>query len=53
MEDIAADPDVAIERVNDRLSPAYDARLTAGYRSRPPSPRPASQSSQILPGLGL
>ena len=57
MEDIASDPDVAIERVNDRLSPTYDARLTAGYRSRPPSPRPAqprpaSPSSQNLPPLG-
>jgi hypothetical protein len=29
---IAADPDVTVERANNRLSRQYDAHLTAGYR---------------------
>jgi hypothetical protein len=33
LEVIAVDPDVAVERVNNRISRQYDAHVTAGYRS--------------------
>ncbi len=29
---VAADPEVVVHRVKNRLDPAYDARTSAGYR---------------------
>jgi hypothetical protein len=36
LEVIAADPEVVVERANNRLSRQYDAHLTAGYRCASP-----------------
>ena len=44
LETIAADREVEIVRVNNKLARAYDAGLTAGYRcaARTPAPRKCS-----------
>ena len=34
LETVLGDPDVVVERVRDRLDPAYDAARTCGYRWR-------------------
>ena len=49
LEAVAADPDAAVERVTNRLSPRYDAALTAGYRCAAAAARPPAAALFVDP----
>jgi hypothetical protein len=49
LEAIAADKEVEVVRVNNKLARDYDANITAGYRC---AARAASTPVRTLPGIG-